>query len=199
VTVSIGVGVIVTVVIVDAEHTPPRVAVTVYIPVADGFTFRIIGFCKVEVNDAGPTHLYVTPAVASVANNRNVSRSQIIGGPGELLVATGTSGVESTTTINVDVSDVQPPNVALTEYTPEASVVAGLIDGFCSPEVNPLGPVQSYVDNEVLVAFSSSAVPEHIGPLLPIVGGYGVESITIAMVPRLRHVIPSAVRETVTV
>jgi hypothetical protein len=136
-----------------------------------------------------------------------VSPWQMLGGPGELLLAVGTSGVESTTTYSVVVSEVQVRNmvptvytrVALTEYVPVAAVVADGIDGFCNPEVKLLGPSQRYADPAVLVAVNMRVFPEHIGPLLPNVGGYGVESTRANTVLELRQVIPSAVRDTVTV
>jgi hypothetical protein len=44
----------------------------------------------------------------------------------------------------VDAVAVHPPSVVVSVYVPAAAAVAGN-DGFCTAEVNPLGPVQAYV------------------------------------------------------
>ena len=118
----------------------------------------------------------------SVANSFNVSPSQMTGEPGELLLATGTPGVESTTTNIVATGDEQPLSDATTEYTPVAFVNAGLIEGFCKVELKPFGPVQLYDDPVVDVAIRLSVLPEHIGELLPTTGNVGVGLITTTVV-----------------
>ena len=65
VAVSGGAGVKFTVIVVKALHLPPNVATTVYTPLAEGSTLVMIGFCSVDVNEAGPVHKNVTPAVES--------------------------------------------------------------------------------------------------------------------------------------
>jgi len=54
-----------------------------------------------------------------------------------------TEGSARMTTFVVAGSDVQPFAVAVTLYTPAAESGADRICGFCSPDVNPLGPVQA--------------------------------------------------------
>ena len=174
VAVSGGIAVIVTVITARLVQADPTLTVTVYKPSAAVVIFGITGFCSVELNELGPAQLYTTPAVASLENNFSVSPAQILGVPGELLEAVGATGVESTTTVIVDIADGQPLSVAITEYVPVASVFAGLIDGFCSPDAKPFGPVQLKVDPAVLVAVKSSAVPEHTGELLVNTGAGGV-------------------------
>ena len=61
---------------------------------------------------------------------------------GPLLVATGTSGVESTVTLTVLVIDTQPASVAYTEYIPDADVGIFGITGLADIDVKPIGPVQ---------------------------------------------------------
>ena len=65
---------------------------------------------------------------------------------------------------------------------PEAAVVAEAIDGFCSADVKPLGPVQAYVAPAIVEAVSSRVCPAHFGPLFPAVGGAG--GVQLATVSR---------------
>ena len=48
-----------------------------------------------------------------------------------------------TTTKVVDADDVQFPIEAVTLYTPWFTAVAPVMTGFCSAELNPLGPVHA--------------------------------------------------------
>jgi hypothetical protein len=64
------------------------------------------------------------------------------GAPGELLLAVGAIGVESTVAKIVDTPEEHGPNVAITEYMPVAGVYAGFITGLVSNDVKPFGPVQ---------------------------------------------------------
>ena len=57
-------------------------------------------------------------------------------------MATGAAGLAFTITSVVPAEPVQPFTVAVTEYVPEAAIVALGIEGFCNAEVKPLGPVQ---------------------------------------------------------
>ena len=68
----------------------------------------------------------------------NVCPAQI----GPLLFAVGGDGTALTTTMVVAEDDVQPFTVTVTLYVPDAAVVAFVIVGFCSVDVNPFGPVQ---------------------------------------------------------
>ena len=61
---------------------------------------------------------------------------------GVLLPGTGATGIGFTVTEVVAVGPAHPATVTLTEYVPEAAVVAGVIAGSSSVEVKLLGPVQ---------------------------------------------------------
>ncbi len=61
---------------------------------------------------------------------------------GVLLPGTGAAGMGFTVTEVVAAGPAQPATVTLTEYVPEAAVVAGVIAGSSSVEVKLLGPVQ---------------------------------------------------------
>ena len=152
----------------------------------------------VDRKKSGPTHINETPAVLSLEYNLSVSiPSQMLipaGGPGELLLAEGTSGVESTTTAIVETgADVQVSGgtvymlVAVTEYVPVARVVTGLMLGFCNVELNAFGPVQLYVVPVLDVAVRFRELPEHMGALLVSTGKSGVESITTLVEIKLLH------------
>ena len=78
--------------------------------------------------------------------------------------------------------------MATTEYIPVARVVAGFIIGFCKVELKPLGPIQLYVEPAVVVAVRSNALPEHIGELLPNVGGGGVGLMVTVIVAEFLHI-----------
>ena len=92
---------------------------------------------------------------------------------GELLPAVGAVGVWFTVPTPVPYVEVQPLVVAVTEYVPDASVVAAAIVGFCDAEVKLLGPVHEYVV-PVEVAVKLRVLPEQIVLLLPTVGAVGV-------------------------
>jgi hypothetical protein len=53
-----------------------------------------------------------------------------------------TLGIALTVAVVVDAGLVHPFNVTVTEYNPVAAIVALVMDGFCSDETNPFGPVQ---------------------------------------------------------
>ena len=97
----------------------------------------IVGFCKADVNAFGPLQLYVAP-VTVLENKLNVCPAQI----GELAVAVGVVGIGFTTTATVPGGLVQPATVAVTEYTPAASVDAPTIVGF--NKVDELFSAQSF-------------------------------------------------------
>ena len=101
----------ITTVVVETELQIPKTAVTVYIPEAAVVTGDIPGFCKVEAKRFGPDQLYPTPVVPSVAVSSKVLPEQT----GLLLLATGATGVESTTTAITDKADGHPASVAITE------------------------------------------------------------------------------------
>jgi hypothetical protein len=60
-----------------------------------------------------------------------------------LLEAVGAARFGLTVTSTVPAVLVQPFTVAVTEYVPDAAVVALVIEGFCEDEVKLLGPVQA--------------------------------------------------------
>jgi hypothetical protein len=61
---------------------------------------------------------------------------------GVLLDGVGAEGGFTIVTLTVPAGPVQPFTVAVTEYVPAAaSVTLGML-GFCSEDVNPLGPFQ---------------------------------------------------------
>src|SRR5260221_7193681 len=66
--------------------------------------------------------------------------------PGALLVVIlaghAIIGAALTVAVVVPTAEVQPLTVTVTLYVPEAAVVAFAIEGFCSEDVKPLGPVQ---------------------------------------------------------
>ena len=59
--------------------------------------------------------------------------------------------------------EAQELAVTVTVYTPAAVIVAAGIDGFCSVEEKPFGPVQLYVDPADAVEVKFRVLPEHIG------------------------------------
>jgi|Laugrefabdmm15sn_1035127.scaffolds.fasta_scaffold47091_1 hypothetical protein len=56
VTVTVGEGFTITVVVAEAMH-PPMSTVTVYVPAAAAVTFGMVGFCKFDVNPLGPVQV----------------------------------------------------------------------------------------------------------------------------------------------
>ena len=61
----------------------------------------------------------------------------------ELEPAVGAAGIGFTVTVVVPAGLVHPFTVAVTEYTPDAAVVAEATVGFCKALVKLLGPVQA--------------------------------------------------------
>ncbi len=76
-----------------------------------------------------------------------------------------------------------------------AAVVAFAIDGFCTVDVKPFGPVQAYVAPATVEAVRFSVLPAQIGPLLPAVGAAGV-GLTVAVVVPAADVQPPTVTVT---
>jgi formaldehyde-activating enzyme involved in methanogenesis len=146
-------------------------------PDADVVAFGIDGFCRVDVNPFGPVQLYVAPAIVE-AVSCNVLPAQT----GPLLLVVGGAGAALTVTLVVAEAEVQPLTVTVTLYAPEAAIMAFGIDGFCSDEVNPLGPVQLYVAPAMVEAESCNVLPAQIGPLLLAVGGAGAAFTTAVVV-----------------
>jgi len=102
---------LITTVVVENDLQIPRTAVTVYVPDAAVVTGEMLGFCNVDANRFGPDQLYPTPSVASV----DVSSKVLPEHTGLLLPATGSTGVESTTTAIIDSAEGHPASVAITE------------------------------------------------------------------------------------
>jgi TctA family transporter len=64
---------------------------------------------------------------------------------GPLFEAAGVSGIGLTVASTEPAAELQPLSVTMTLYVPESAVVALVIEGFCSEELKPFGPVQLYV------------------------------------------------------
>ena len=73
--------------------------------------------------------------------------------------------------------DVQPKTVTVTEYVPDAAVVALEMLGFCALLMKPLGPVQAYVAPATKEAVRFKVCPAQMGPLLAAMGGFGLALI----------------------
>jgi len=114
---------------------------------------------------------------------------------GPLLAAVGVAGAALTVATVVPARDVQPATVTVTEYVPEAAVVAAGIVGFCKAEVKALGPVQEYVAPATVGVVRLSVPPAQIGPLLAAVGVAGA-ALTVAVVVPAREVQPATVTVT---
>jgi hypothetical protein len=98
----------------------------------------MVGFCEVEVKLLGPVHEYVAPD-----NVLAVKLKVLPEQTGVLLPPVGADGIEFTVTEVVPTGPTQPATVAVTEYVPDATVVADPIVGFCEVEVKLLGPVHA--------------------------------------------------------
>lgn len=87
-----------------------------------------------------------------------------------------------TATATVPIALVQPFTVTVTEYVPVAAGVAPAMDGFCTAEVNPFGPVQEYVAPATRFDVRFNVLPSQMGLLLPAVGVAGVALIVTVVV-----------------
>jgi hypothetical protein len=144
----------------------------------------------VEKNRFGPTHEYVAPAtVLAVRFSWSPAQS------GLLLPAAGAAGIGFTVTTTVPAEPEHPATVAVTEYVPLAAVVAPAIEGFCTDEVNPLGPLQEYEAPTIALADRLRVLPAQIGELLDAVGAAGIALTVTATIPAL-PVHPLTVAET---
>jgi hypothetical protein len=92
-------------------------------------------------------------------------------------------GVALTVTFVVPAGPVQPFTVAVTEYVPDAKVVAFGIEGFCEFDVKLFGPVQLYVAPPIFEAVRFKVDPAQIALLLPAVGAAGAELTVTLVVP----------------
>src|SRR6218665_139653 len=102
---------------------------------------------------------------------------------GELLDAVGVAGVEFTTTAVVPTALVQPLVVTVTLYVPAIAVVALVMLGFCTDDVNEFGPVHAYVAPDTAAVDRLMVFPVQTGVLLDAVGVVGVEFPPTAVVP----------------
>jgi hypothetical protein len=152
--------------------------VTEYVPLAAVVGEAIVGFCNEEANPFGPVHEYVAPATAAVERF-----SAEPAHTGVLLVGAGVAGMAFTTALTVPATLVQPFTVTVTEYVPDAAVVAEAIVGFCNEEVNPFGPVHEYVAPATAAVDRFNAEPAHTGPLLVGAGVAGMAFTTAFTVP----------------
>jgi hypothetical protein len=139
-----------------------------------------------DVKPFGPVQLYVAPVMIDAMRLR-VEPAQI----GLLLVAVGADGIELTVTLVVPGVLVQVPTVAVTEYVPDAAVVAFDIEGFWSDDVKPLGPVQLYEAPVISDANRFRVDPAQTGPLFVAVGAESAEvtvtgsELAVALCPQL--------------
>jgi len=101
---------------------------------------------------------------------------------GVLLLSTGAAGVFATITETVLCALVHPPTVMVSEYVPDAAVVALPMVGSSSVEKKLLGPFHWYVAPTTVFAVRFNVCPAHIGLLLPTVGAAGVGFTTTAVV-----------------
>jgi hypothetical protein len=166
------------------------VAFTEYTPAASVVAPTMVGFCKVELNELGPLQLKVAPTVEVEVKLKVCPEHK-----GELAPIVNTVGVWFTTTFTVFAALAQPEIVAVTEYTPAASVVAPTIVGFCAVEVNELGPLQLKVAPTVEVEVKLKVWPEHKGELAPIVNTVGVW-LTTTLIVRVALAQPEIVEVT---
>src|SRR4030095_6207620 len=157
---------------------PFTVTVTEYVPDAAVVGEAIVGFCADDVNPLGPVHEYVAPATAAV-KRFNADPAQT----GPLLVGAGVAGIAFTTALTVPAGLVHPFTVTVTEYVPDAVVVAEAIVGFCADDVNPLGPVHEYVAPATAAVERFNADPAQTGPLLVGAGVAGIAFTTALTVP----------------
>ena len=93
-----------------------------------------------------------------------------------------TLGITLTLAVVVDAGLVHPFNVTVTEYTPVAAVVALGMDGFCSEETNPFGPVQLY-EAPLTVEFAVSAmvIEQAWVPPVAVISGAVLFSVTVTL------------------
>jgi len=103
-----------------------------------------------------------------------------------------------TTTAVVPKAEVQPETVAVTEYVPAITAVAGPRVGSSKAEAKAEGPVQEYVAPAIVFDVKLIVLPVQTGVLLPAVGAVGVVFTTnVALAPAIL-VQPEAVFVTVT-
>jgi len=160
------------------------------VPEAATVAAGIVGFWRADVKRFGPVQEYVAPATVGVVR-LSVPPAQI----GPLFAAVGVAGTALTVAVVVPARDVQPATVTVTEYVPEAAVVAAGIVGFWREEVKRLGPVQEYVAPATVGVVKLSVPPVQIGPLLAAVGVAGA-ALTVAEVVPARDVQPATVTVT---
>jgi hypothetical protein len=132
----------------------------------------------VEVKLLGPVHAYVAPDIVPAVKLK-VEPTQM----GVLLPPVGAEGVERIVTEVVPAVPVHPKIVAVTEYVPDAAVVAAPMLGFCEVEVKLFGPVHEYEAPEIVLAVSDKVFPEQIGMLLPPTGAAGIRFTVTEVVP----------------
>jgi hypothetical protein len=174
-----GIGFTTTAVVPKVPVQPFTVAVTEYVPALSAVTPLMDGFCVVELNEAGPVHVYVAPTMFD-AVRFNVDPTH----NGPLFVAVGAAGVALITTATVPAALVQPFTVTVKLYVPAIASVAFARVGFCADEVYPPGPVHEYVAPATGVVVNVSVVPVHTGLLLPGAGVPGIGLTTTVVVPK---------------
>ena len=173
-----GVGLTVTDVVPATLPQPLTVATTEYVPVASVVAAAIDGFCKVEEKVLGPVHAYVAPATV-LAVRVSVEPAHI----GLLLLTVGVVGIGLTVTLVVPALLVQPLTVTVTEYVPDARVVAAAIEGSCIAEEKVFGPVHAYVAPATVLDVRFKVAPAHNGLLLLAVGAAGIGLTVTVTVP----------------
>ena len=134
---AVGVAFTITATVPAALVHPATVTVSEYVPAIAAVALARVGFCNDDVNPPGPVQEYVAPATAVVVRLMVCPVHT-----GLLLPGAGVEGIGFTVAVTVPAALVQPPTVTVTEYVPDAAVVAPAMPGSSSEEVNPLGPVQ---------------------------------------------------------
>ncbi len=94
------------------ELQPATVATTLYVPLINTVLLALTGFCKLELNDAGPLQLYVAPLIV-LAVNFMVSPLHT----GLLLLAVGADGLLGSLNTTFDGLPVELQPVLLTVTT----------------------------------------------------------------------------------
>jgi multisubunit Na+/H+ antiporter MnhB subunit len=173
-----GTGLIVTFITPAGPEQPATTIETEYWPAVIVPAPTITGFCTFEVNVFGPVQLYVAPAL-NVAVRLSVWPAQRL----ELLAAVGAAGIGLTVTLTVVIGLVQPNTVWVTEYVPLADVVAAPMVGFCTEDVNELGPDQPYESAPFGKAVKLNVCPAQMVELLAAVGVAGIGLIVTLVTP----------------
>jgi hypothetical protein len=86
----------------------------------------------------------------------------------------GAAGVGLTTTVTVLTALVHPETVAVRLYVPLAAIVEFGMEGLCTVEVNPFGPLQEYVAFAIVLATRFNVDPAQTGLFELTIGATGI-------------------------